>query len=144
MKKIKTVNLIAALLVLIVSVMMFLPFWHWDGQSASINGYVWMPSEHTALEKHLSDALGYKTDINQIFQIPALMLLFGWAGFALCLIKRDSAWQMICTLPFGIFGIIGFLSCDALRLGSTWVLILMLCIAIIVLDLIGLLSFRGK
>ena len=45
-----------------------------------------------------------------------------------------------------IFGIIGFLSCDALRLGSTWVLMLMLmlCIAIIVLDLIGLLSFRGK
>ena len=43
-------------------------------------------------------------------------------------------------------GIVGFLSCDALRLGSTWVLMLMLmlCIAIIVLDLIGLLSFRGK
>ena len=144
MKKIKTVNLIAAILVLTVSVMMFLPFWHWDGQSASINGYVWMPSEHTTLEKYLSDTLGYKTNVNEIVRMPALMFLLGWVGVALCLIKMDSAWQMLCTIPFGIFGIIGFFSCDALRLGSAWQLMLILCFAIVILDLIGLLSFRGK
>lgn len=142
--RMRTVNIIVAVLVLVTSVMMFLPFWHYGDQSVSINSYVWMPSEHAELEKYFVEELGHKTDINQIVRMPALMFLPGWIGVVLCLVKRNNAWHMICTLPFGILGVISFLSCDALRIGSAWWLMMILCFAIILADLIGLLSAQGK
>lgn len=142
--RMQAISMITAVLTLAVSVMMFLPFWHFEEQSISINSYVWKPSEHTDFERSLAEELGHKPDVNQIVRMPALMFLPEWIGIALCLIMRTSAWQMICTLPFGVFGVIGFLSSDALRLGSTWRLMMILCFAIIIADLIDLLSCRGK
>lgn len=50
-------------------------------------------------------------------------------------LERHARWQMIATIPFGLLGVIGFLSSDALRLGSTWWLMLILCIGIAAVDI---------
>lgn len=136
--RMKTINLIVAALVLVVSVMMFLPFWHYDDVSSSINGYVWMPSDQNGLENYLSQELGYKVDINQVVKTQALMFVLGYVGLALCLVKMDKPWSMFATLPFGVLGIVGYLTCEALRLGSTWWILLALCIAIVAVDVAGL------
>lgn len=142
--RLKVTNFVVAALVLAVSVMMFLPFWHYNDTSSSINGYVWMPSDQTGLEAYLSDELGYKVDINQVVCTQAFMFPLGYVGLVLCLIKADKAWSMIATIPFGVLGIIGYLSCEALQLGSAWWVLLALCIAIIVVDVVGLIASKPQ
>ena len=75
--RLKVTNFVVAALVLVVSAMMFLPFWHYNDASSSINGYVWMPSDQTGLEAYLSDELGYKVDINQVVRTQAFMFPLG-------------------------------------------------------------------
>ena len=142
--RLKVTNFVVAALVLVVSAMMFLPFWHYNDASSSINGYVWMPSDQTGLEVYLSDALGYKVDINQVVRTQAFMFTLGYVGLVLCLIKADKAWSMIATIPFGVLGIIGYLSCEALQLGSAWWVLLALCIAIVVVDVVGLIASKPQ
>jgi len=48
-------NLICALLMIILLVLHFAPFWTYgeNGETASIQGYVWFPTDHGALEKYI-------------------------------------------------------------------------------------------
>lgn len=133
--RLRAVNTTMLVLVLLVGLLMCLPFWHYDDQKVSMNGYVWWPYEHASIEAYFQETLGHKTDINSIVRMPALMFLPGLAGVILCLFQRNARWQMIATIPFGLLGVIGFLSSDALRLGSTWWLMLILCIGIAVVDI---------
>lgn len=142
--RLKVTNYVVAALVLVVSAMMFLPFWHYNDASSSINGYVWMPSDQMGLEAYLSDELGYKVDINQVVRTQAFMFPLGYVVLVLCLIKADKAWSMIATIPFGVLGIIGYLSCEALQLGSAWWVLLALCIAIVVVDVVGLIASKPQ
>lgn len=142
--RLRTFNLIVAVLIVVLNILTFLPFWRCGGESVSINGYVWTPTEHSSLETAMAEELGEKIDINEIVRMPALMVLPGWIGLALCLIKSDSPLQMIATLPFGVLGLIGYLGCDALRLGSFWWLMAALSAAVIAVDLIGLAAMKEK
>lgn len=141
--RLRVTNIIVAVLILAVCLMMFMPFWHYDEESVSINGYVWFPTEHSSLETYLEGELGYKTEINQIIRMPIIMFVTGWIGIFLCFFKLSGAWQMICSLPFGVCGFIGFITCGALRLGNLWWLMMLLCIAVVLVDIVGLiLSFK--
>ena len=85
-----------------------------------------------------------KADINQVVRTQAFMFPLGYVGLVLCLIKADKAWSMIATIPFGVLGIIGYLSCEALQLGSAWWVLLALCIAIVVVDVVGLIASKPQ
>ncbi len=142
--RLRTFNLIVAVLIVVLNVLTFLPFWHCGGESVSISSYVWMPTEHSSLETAMAEELGEKVNVNEIVRMPALMVLPGWIGLALCLIKSDTPLQSIATLPFGVMGLIGYLGCDALRLGSFYWLMAALSAAVIVVDLIGLTALKEK
>lgn len=142
--RLRTINLAVAILIVVINILTFIPFWHCGGESVSINGYVWMPTEHSSLETAMSEELGEKVNINDIVRMPALMVLPGWIGLALCLLQSGNPLQMIATIPFGVMGLIGYLGCDALRLGSFWWLMAALSATVIVLDLIGLAAMKEK
>ena len=63
-------HFIGALAMLLVLVLLFTPFWRFDGQSASINAYVWNPGDQKALETYQSRFTGevFARNTEQIYE----------------------------------------------------------------------------
>lgn len=129
----KLVHYVCAALLLVLLVMQFTPFWHFGeaGESVSISGYIWFPSDHADLTSYLQQTVGSDFTINAILIPCILMLLLSAAGAAFCVIKPGELLASLFAVACGLSGTIGFLACPALRLGSAWAMqllcILMLC-----------------
>ena len=118
-------NYICVVLMLVILVFQFLPFWHYSTEeesfATSIQTYIWFPGE-----------------------CRILVLVSGAVGIVLCLIKAKSAIVSLLPAICGISGIWGFLSTPAFQLGSNWVVSLVLCIAVLLVSLVSLLTLAKK
>lgn len=100
---------VAAVLMLVVFVMMFLPMWHFtttekvkqaDGtrvevevqNDISMNSYVWFPEDNKALRNELKTLMESKKAINVTETVtqPIIMLVVSVVGAGFCLIKPKS------------------------------------------------------
>lgn len=129
-------NLVSAALLIVLLVLQFTPFWHFDGeteQSSSIQSYVWFPDDHKELDSYLTEACGENYSLNSIVAMPVLVLALGAVGVVLCAVKSNR-WQ-VSMLPAacGLVGAWGYLSRAAYHLGSGWGFHLVLCIAVTIL-----------
>ena len=118
--------LIFGVLMLVILVFQFLPFWHYstEGESfaTSIQTYIWFPGECRDLDDYLAEQTGNEDiEAGQILGMPILVLVSGAVGIVLCLIKAKSAIVSLLPAICGISGIWGFLSTPAFQLGSNWV-----------------------
>lgn len=137
-------NYACAVVMLLLVVLLFVPFWNTGEETVSINSYVWMPSEQKGLESYFADALGEKPDINEVVTAPVFLLLLGVLGAPLCIIMGQSTFGSLLGIPFGIVGIWGYATCPVLQLGALWELHLALCIAALALSLGALISGLRK
>ncbi|MBE5783418.1 MAG: hypothetical protein E7329_08920 [Clostridiales bacterium] len=128
-------NFLSALVMAVIVVLLFTPFWHFGegeaAQAVSINSYVWFPSDNTQVESYFQEALGEKPEINSVIVMPILLLIFGAIGTVLCILKADQPFVAVFPASVGVAGIWGFATVPALRLGSTWGIMLALCIALV-------------
>lgn len=132
MKKTKIWNLVCVVLMAAVLVLQFAPFWEYgDGQSTSIQTYIWFPGDCNDLTAYLEAECGSDFNITSIVSVTVLTLVCMAAGVVCCLWQRDNLLVKLLPVIGGIAGIWGFLTKPCLRLGSTWVLQLVLCIAVI-------------
>lgn len=135
-------NIVCAVLMLALLICQFMPFWHFGEtgeETASIQGYVWFPSDHGDLEKYL-ETINPDHDINDVLLMPILELALCAVGFCLCLIKANVAWMSAFPVAAGLIGIWGYLGKVVFRAGGNWVLHLILCIAILALGCVALVS----
>lgn len=133
------VNVICAVLMAILLVLQFTPFWHYGeaGENCSIGSYVWFPNDHNDLEKWLgTQAEGH--DLNSFVGMPILILALSALGAVMCFIKPDSGWTALFPTACGVTGMIGYLTNEALKLGVGWIWHLLICIALLALGLVGL------
>ncbi|MBR5547182.1 MAG: hypothetical protein IKU70_09435 [Clostridia bacterium] len=136
-----TVNVICAVLMAILLVLQFVPFWHYGeaGESCSISGYIWFPSDHKELESWLiSQAEDH--DLNSFVGMPILVLVLSVVGSIFCLLKADQNWVGLFPLACGAAGAVAYLTIPALRLGVGWTWHLLLCIVLAVLGGYGLMQ----
>lgn len=124
-------NVVCAVLMLLLVVLQFLPFWHYTANdaeaAASIQAYIWFPDDHKALESYLAEQIdGYS--INSIVLMPILHLLLGVTGLVLCLKMCSHPLVALFPTTVGGVGLWGFLSQAALRMGSMWWLQLLICL----------------
>lgn len=131
MKKSKICNITCIILMAVILILQFMPFWSYDGMSTSIQAYIWYPSDHAPLETYLAGEIDGYT-INNILIMPILVLVTSVAGIVLCLIKSGEPWSGLLPLVCGIAGLWGYLFKPAYRLGGNWVLHLIVCIALAV------------
>ena len=134
--KTKTTCWICAVLLLVLIVLQFIPFWHYGEpeKATSINGYVWMPTDHTDLEKWLaSEAEGANVTAGHLVLMPLLVLVLGVAAIILCFVQSDNVYSLLAPGVAGCIGAIGYLKEAALHLGSNWGIHLTLCIVIVLL-----------
>ena len=136
-------NIICAILLVVLLVLHFMPFrvYGENGETASIQGYIWFPSDHAALEKHIQETADAEHKVDSILAMPLLVLVLGAAGAVLCVIKADQIWTAAFPIACGVCGMWGYLSKAAFKLGTNWTLHLILCIALVV---VGILSFLSS
>jgi len=136
-------NVICAVLLLILLVFQFTPFWHYGEDASiatSINGYIWFPTENTQLENYLKEQLNSDFSVESILAMPIIVLLAGAIGFVLCLIKADNPIVSLLPAAAGAVGVWGYLTKGAFKLGANWQIHLILCFAILVIALVSLIS----
>lgn len=131
MKKTKICNIMCIVLMAILFILHFMPFWSYDGMSTSIQSYVWFPTDHTELETYIAGQVGGDYSINSIILMPVIVLVTTVVGMVLCTIKPNNSWMALIPLGCGLAGIWGYLSKAAFRLGTNWVLHLIICIAMV-------------
>lgn len=140
MDPVTLMNLLSAVLMLFLAVLQFTPYWQFNGQSSSINGYVWFPLDHTDLVNYLTENVG-AFDTNGVVWMPILTLLLALAGI-ICCIKWDDL--PICTaiaVVFGLVGLIGYSSIDIYGISSLCGLHLVLCVLALIAGAIGTILF---
>jgi len=137
----------AALLMILVFVMMFMPFWHFtstekvkqaDGtrveveveNDISMNSYVWFPEDNKALRNELKTLTESKKaiDVTSTVLQPILMFVLSIVGAGLCVIKPTGKITPVLPILLGIAGIWCFAAQPIYRLGSLWVPMLVCCI----------------
>ena len=133
--------LVSAVLMVILLVLQFTPFWQYGeaGESCSIGEYVWFPSDCKDLETWLS-AQVEDHDLNSFVSMPILVLVLSAVGAVFCLVKPEKGWTPILPTACGLVGAIAYLTTGALRLGAGWTWHLLICIALLALGIVGFAS----
>jgi len=140
-----TCNWICALLMIVLLVMQFVPFWHFGeaGESCSISSYVWFPSDYKDLESWL-DTQAEGHDLNSFVGMPILVLVLSAVGAALCLIKPDKGMTTLLPALCGAAGTWAYLTTPALKLGAGWAWHLRICIALLALGIYSLMQWAKE
>lgn len=137
----------AAILMILVFVMLFMPFWHFtttekvkqaDGTRVevevenhiSINSYVWFPEDNKDLRSELKTLTESSKAINVTETVlqPILMLVLSVVGTGFCLLKPTSKITPFLPILLGLSGIWCFAGEAIYRTGSHWVPLLICCI----------------
>lgn len=122
---------IGAFLTLCLMALQFTPFWKFNGQSLSINKYVWLDCSNSEIESWFAAQLGSSPGINSFVITAVLVLVLGVAGIILYLVKPNSGLGAVCSAASALSAIYAFAFKPAFRLGETWVLQLILSVVIV-------------
>ncbi len=135
-------NLISVVLMIVLLVCQFMPFWTYgeNGETASIQDYIWNPSGYSALEKYFKAEVSADYDINSILLMPILVLVLCVAGAVLGVIRGSHAWVGAFPAFCGLAGVWGYLSKAVFQMGNLWGLHLTLCIVLLILGVYTLID----
>jgi len=139
----KILNYLCAVLLLVLLVTQFLPFWACDckdcaGEDISISEYVWFPDDHKkGLTKTLKDTYDKDFELNDLVLTPIVILVAGAIGVVMCATKAHKAWVSILPIIAGGMGVIGYLSDPVLQMGNNWVLHLLAAAVVLIVGLIA-------
>ena len=145
-------NIICAVLMLILLVLQFLPG-YWTAQksrpekdgtyktdTASLQGYMWTPSEHTVLDDYFDDLYGDDLVMNDAVMMPIVTLTCGVLLCVFCVFMRDKSWLVILPALAGIYGVLGYLSFPIYRLNGLWVVHFVLAVLILLVSVTSLVT----
>lgn len=123
-------------------VMQFQPFWSAEGDEASLAGYIWVPKDHKILTKYFMNVYENEFNLvfkmNNIFPVPVMVFACCILGIMICLWKSGKWFSFLLPTLGGFYGVQGYLSQRIFQLGHNWQVHLMLCGAILVIAIGGL------
>lgn len=144
--KTKLCNYVCALLALVLLVFQFTPFWSFiddEGKekTASINGFVWLNPDESALVDDFSKALNpdlmpitkdvkITSVVTMVISCVAILLL---CIFSIIFCIKKARNGAIATVPglAALAGILTFALNPAYRLGTTWIVQLIVCVLLL-------------
>lgn len=130
--KTRVCNVVCALLALCLLILQFTPFWDYGSGSMSISGYVWLDCSNTEIASWFSTQLGSESNINSIVITAVLVLLLGAASVIVCLIKSDIGLASLLPAATSLCALYAFAFKPVFRLGSTWIIQLVLSVVMLV------------
>ena len=133
------IGIAVSVLMLVLVVLQFLPYWSYQGESASIAGYVWRPHKYSTFTDLFKSYFGKKFRITLMFGLPmALTLAANLVGSVLCILKASKPAAFLVPAVSGILGIYGLLTQQPYRLGGLWLPSLILYALVLVLGIVGI------
>lgn len=129
-----------SVLMLVLVVLQFLPYWSYQGESVSIAGYVWRPHEHSTFTDLFKSYFGKKFRITLMFGLPmALTLAANLVGCVLCTVKSSKPAAYLAPVASGILGVYVLLTAQPYRLSGLWLPSLILYALVLILGFVGIL-----
>lgn len=128
---VKIGNLLCAFVMAVLVVLQFVPFWNVAGEGVSLMGYLGFPDDHNNLTTWLNEAIEGGFVINQIVFWVFFTTVACIVGVILCVRFREYKAP---ALEAGVAAVLGILFCitkPAFRMGSLWVLHLVLYILLL-------------
>ena len=141
-KTLKTCSILCAALMLALILCHWMPFWTVNGESVSLQQYVWNCTEHGDVTNYLG-SVDAQFNINDFVTLPLFIFIAAVVGAVFCLAKTRSLWASLLPAISGLLGVIAYLTDPALQAGSLWVLHLLLCVAILAVAVVTF-YFRSK
>ncbi len=139
------IGIAASVLMLVLVVLQFLPYWSYQGESVSIAGYVWRPHEYNTFTELFRSYFGKKFRITLMFGLPmALTLVANLVGSVLCVLKSRKPATYLVPAVSGILGIYGLLTQQPYRLSGLWLPNLILYALVLLLGIVGILLVTRK
>lgn len=126
----KLCSVICIVLMLALILCHLMPFWTLDGESTSLQEFIWFCTDHNDISNYLED-VDPQFDMNSFILLPILMFVAAVLGVAFCLLKSDRPWTVIFPAVCGLSGIIAYLTDPALRSGFLWWLHLLVCVGVL-------------
>lgn len=121
--------------IVLMIVLLFMPYWNYDGKSASILGFVGFPEADSALRDFLGTARKGPYVLNQEIITPLLLMAVAIITVVSQIRNFKSNAAAFLAIPFGAIGLWGYLTGATLKLGSLWTLHLGVCAVALVLGL---------
>ena len=134
----KLYNYMCALLTFCLLIFQFTPFWNINGKSLSISRYIWIDCSNDEFTNWFSSQLGTNFNVSSIVAPAVLTLIFGAVGVFLCIFKSKNSIMTILPAVSALSGLYAFIFKPAFRLGSTWIIQLIICIAILALTAVAI------
>lgn len=138
----KIFNYVCVVLMLLLLVTQFLPFWSCGGCEdgmASVSDYLWFPERHKDITKGIMrDLYGKKFDVMQIVLAPLIIFVGCVLGIFLSIKNAGSPLAAIVCLITGGAGVIGYLTTAGLQLGQNWILHVIASALVMVCALVSL------
>ena len=127
----KWIGIAVSVLMFILVILQFVPFWRYQGESLSIAGYIWRPYEHSEFTSLFKSYFGKGFKISLMFAMPMVAtLVANTVGTVLCAIKYSSKAVYLLPVVSAVAGIYGYLAAPAFQLGSSWIIHLVLYILV--------------
>ena len=145
-------NIVCSVLVLVLLVLQFLPG-YWTAQKdkpekdgsyktdvASLQGYMWVPSEYTVLEDYFDDLYGDDLVMNEAVMMPIITLVAGALLIVFSIFMSHKAWLALLPAIVGSFGVFGYLAFPIYQLNSLWIVHFILAVLILLVSVISLVT----
>lgn len=141
-------NLVCAVLMFALLVLQFLPgYWNcqkdkpdkngvYQSESASLQGYMWTPSEFKLFDDYFEDLYGKQFELNHVVMMPVATLAFGVLGIVLALAQRRKKLGSTFGILVGAIGAQGYLGHPIFQLNPIWVVHVALCVLMVVVGLV--------
>lgn len=125
---VRACNIISAILLVVLAVYQFLPFWRDGNSTSSIQGIVWLPLHHEDITDYLTKTVDPNFFLNDVILMPIVVLACAVIGLLMCTIKSDSKWSALIPAICAVVGIFGYLTTPIFQMGAFWGMHLAVCI----------------
>lgn len=141
----KIINIILAVLMLVMLILQFIPFWSMGSQEISIGEYAWLPTEHEDFTTYFQQAIGNSNfHAGYVAYINVIVLLACTMGIIFCFKNADDVWPSIFPAACGIAVIYGHFARPVFHMGAMWKFHLVLAIGMIALTGLSLIFWIKK
>ncbi len=135
----KIMCLVAAVMMLAVLIIQFLPFWSVNEDTTSVMGYVALPKAHTGINKFFREMFkadfGIKFSMKYVYPMPVVVFFSCILGLFMCAKTYGKFLSFVLPTVAGVYGAQGYLLNIVFRYGMSWQLHLIACI---ILGLVGI------
>lgn len=135
-----------ASLVLLVAIfaLQFIPFWNIEGESFSIQDYIWNEATNRTVTDYIKSFIGNDYRVSSLAFTAGVQLIAPAITFILYLRKSSCNAIGFFTFVTGVIGTWGFLTKPAFQLGTLWIVYLVIDILLVISSIMLFVAFNKE